>query len=851
MSTAIRTAKPIPKVVKNVASKSVAAKPAPKKSSSPRKAETTKGKESSSHEYQGLVDVIQASQVTAEFSLDGEMLGSNENFCKLFGYSSHDLDQLTHAALVDPNSKDPADSKDFWADLCNGKAKSGDFRRLGKGGKELWIQGHYAPVMDEDGEPCKVILCASDATEKRAMLAELEDLRVRAEIINMTSIVSESDLKGDILTINEKFIEISKYSREELIGQPHNTTRHPDMPKEVFKELWSTIGRGKTFRGIIKNQAKDGTPYYVDAVIAPVMGANGKPRKYIGVRYDITAAELERHNAKGILSAIDSTFAYIEFDTKGHVLTANANFLQTMGYRLEELVGKHHRTMVDSATANSSNYSLFWNELGSGQSKSDTYKQTTKEGKEVWLQTVYAPVKDEMGRVVKVVAIATDVTAERLRVADFEGQLASVGKSQAVIEFNLDGTIIKANENFLNTVGYTLEEIKGRHHSMFIDDAERQSPMYREFWAKLGRGEFDAGEYRRIGKGGREVFIQASYNPILDLNGKPFKVVKYATDLTAQVAARNEMRRKVDYILELASKGDLTQDISATGDDAISQICRGLGEFFGDLRKTISAMADNASALAGASEELSSVSVEMSSNAEETSSQATVVSAASEQVSQNVRTVATGVEELNSAIREIATNATEGAKVSRQAVSIAVDTNNTISKLGESSCEIGKVVKVITSIAEQTNLLALNATIEAARAGEAGKGFAVVANEVKELAKETAKATEDISQKIETIQTDTRGAILAIRQISEVINQINDISNTIASAVEEQTATANEMGRNVAEAALGTGEIAQNVSNVASAAASTTQGACNTQQAAAELARMAAELQRLVSRFKY
>ncbi len=268
------------------------------------------------------------------------------------------------------------------------------------------------------------------------------------------------------------------------------------------------------------------------------------------------------------------------------------------------------------------------------------------------------------------------------------------------------------------------------------------------------------------------------------------------------------------------------------------------------LRNTVRQMAQTTSALASSAEELSAVSHQMAGNAEETATQANVVSAASEQVSKNVGVVATGAEEMQASIREIAKSANESARVAKNAVSVADSTNHTIAKLGESSLEIGKVIKVITSIAQQTNLLALNATIEAARAGEAGKGFAVVANEVKELAKETAKATEDIGQKIEAIQGDTKGAVQAIGEIGTIINQVNDISNTIASAVEEQTATTNEIGRNLGEAAKGVNEIAKNISGVAAAAQSTTRGAADTQKAARSLSEMAAQMQILVAKFR-
>ena len=334
---------------------------------------------------------------------------------------------------------------------------------------------------------------------------------------------------------------------------------------------------------------------------------------------------------------------------------------------------------------------------------------------------------------------------------------------------------------------------------------------------------------------------------------------KQAAEKREREAAEKErhqqqaLQEKVGHILGAvtqAAEGDLTAEVTVTGDDAAGQMGEGLRGLLQTLRQTMGHFTQNAEQLGSSSEELTSVSQQMASNAEETSTQAGVVSAASEQVSKNVQVVATGTEQMSSSIREIAKNSNEAARVAKQAVGVAESANSTIGELGDSSVEIGKVIKVITSIAQQTNLLALNATIEAARAGEAGKGFAVVANEVKELAKQTAQATEDISQKIEAIQAGSKGAVDAIGEVSTIINQINDISNTIASAVEEQTATTNEIGRNVSEASRGTGEIAQNISGVAAAADSTTKGAGDTLKASKALSEMAGQLQKLVSQFK-
>jgi len=759
-------------------------------------------------ELRARLSAIDRLQVTAEFALDGTLVAANEKFLSLVGYTLDEILKKPHSLFVSPQERESAAYRQLWADLAAGKAQSVDARYLGKAGRELFLQTSFAIIHDAGGNPDRVICSVVDVTASHDLAAQIAELKVRSDIMNLTSIVSESDLKGDILDINQKFIDLSQYSREELIGHPHNTTRHPDMPKETFKELWGTIGRGKTFRGIIKNRKKDGTPYYVDAVVAPVLGDNGKPKKYIGVRYDITDAEIERQKMKGVLGGIDAAYAYSEFDIRGNILSANKNFLKIYGYRSEEIVGKHHALLIDSVYAQSRDYTKFWADLNAGQSQIDLFKRKTKEGHDIWVQAAYTPVKDEMGRVNMIVNIASDYTAQKLADDNNRRQLTEISRTQGVIEFTPEGVVVSANNNFLQTLGYTLDEVVGKHHSLFVEPAYRETPAYREFWKELNEGKFQTAEFKRIGKGGREVWIQATYNPSLGADGRTAKVIKVATDITARKVAEESLRR------------------------------------------TMIAVTENSQALASAAEELTAVSQQMSSNSEETAAQSNVVAAASEQVSKNVATVATSAEEMSASVKEIAKNANEAAKVATAAVKVAEETNHTVAKLGVSSIDIGKVIKVITSIAQQTNLLALNATIEAARAGEAGKGFAVVANEVKELAKQTAKATEDISQKIEAIQADAKGAVTSINQIGTIIGQINDISNTIASAVEEQSATTNEIARNASEAARGSTEISRNISNVSTAARNTTEGANNTLTAATELAKLAADLKRVVEQAK-
>ena len=574
--------------------------------------------------------------------------------------------------------------------------------------------------------------------------------------------------------------------------------------------------------------------------------------------------ELTLMDYRGQIEGINATQAVIEFEPDGTIIRANDNFLMALGYRLSEVKGEHHRMFVDTDYARSKEYKLFWEELRQGEAHTDEFKRLRKDGEPIWIQASYTPIKDNEGKVFKVVKYASDVTEQKLKNADFQGQIEGINAAQAVIEFEPDGTIRFANPNFLKTVGYSLQEVQGEHHKMFMEPEMRNTSAYRNFWLNLSQGKSQVGEFKRIGKGGREIWSSASYTPIRGLDGEVYKVVKYATDLTEQKVREAEMARrereaaedlaqKVSSIMEtvrLLETGDLTAEFKVKSDDPIGRVSRGLQAFVDRLRESIATVTENSVTLASASEELSACAAQMTASADESYVQSGAALEASEGVNSNIQTVATATEEMADSIVEISKNANQAARVVSKAVEVANDTNVTISKLGDSSIEIGNVIKVITSIAQQTNLLALNATIEAARAGEAGRGFAVVANEVKELAKETAKATEDISAKIQTIQEDSDGAVKAIHEITTIIDEISGIADSIAGAVEEQSATTTEMSRTVGEVARVSSEIMTSVSQVNESVAMSKAGAGESLSAAKELAQMASHLQALVNRFK-
>ncbi|WP_457492332.1 methyl-accepting chemotaxis protein [Tardiphaga sp. P5_C7] len=388
----------------------------------------------------------------------------------------------------------------------------------------------------------------------RQSKTDLQNALAQATAISRSQAIIEFNLDGTIIKANENFLKALGYALDEIKGKHHGMFVEPAVRESAaYREFWGNLNRGEFQVGQFKRVAKGGREIWIEASYNPVMDKSGKPFKVIKFATDITAQKLESLEASGKVAAISRAQAVIEFNLDGSIIVANENFLNTVGYALSEIQGRHHSMFVETGERDGAAYRDFWARLGRGEYQAVEYKRVGKGGKEIWILATYNPILNDAGKPFKVVKFATDVTQQKLLAADSNGQMAAIRKSQAVIEFRMDGTILTANQNFLDAVGYTIDEIRDRHHSMFVDPVERSGAAYVEFWASLNRGTYQAAEYRRIGKGGREIWIQASYNPIFDLNGKPFKVVKYAADITAQAMARLKAERARSLIESVAA----------------------------------------------------------------------------------------------------------------------------------------------------------------------------------------------------------------------------------------------------------------------------------------------------------
>ncbi|UDF03908.1 PAS domain-containing methyl-accepting chemotaxis protein [Asticcacaulis sp. AND118] len=464
-------------------------------------------------------------------------------------------------------------------------------------------------------------------------------------------------------------------------------------------------------------------------------------------------------DSDAVLAALNAAMAVIEFSPRGDILSANDNFLKATGYTAGELRGRHHRILCDPAYTASPDYARFWSDLAAGQSKTGEFRRFGRDGQVVWLQAAYTPVRDRRGNVVKVVKCASDITAAKESEIDASGKMRALGQSQAIIEFTPEGQILTANPNFLKVMGYAAHELDGQHHRLFCEPSYVASPDYAAFWADLRAGHYKSANFKRLAKGSRPVYIQATYNPIIDEAGKVVKVVKFAVDTTAEV----EKRLRNDH---------LSQEINTDLGDVVSRIV------------TANQMVAGA---AGASTETGSI----------------------------INSVA-AAEELRQSVHEIAQNMNQARLAVETAFASTGRVQSSAGHLTESADAMGSVVIFIQDIASQINLLALNATIESARAGEAGKGFAVVASEVKSLANQSASSSARIAQEIASMQTITSDVAAALDEVISQMTSVLDNVVAVASALEQQSTVTSEISGNMHSAVGAVGEIEASLGHVTS-----------------------------------
>jgi methyl-accepting chemotaxis protein len=504
---------------------------------------------------------------------------------------------------------------------------------------------------------------------------------------------------------------------------------------------------------------------------------------------------------RGQIAAIGSSQAVIEFNLDGTVRDVNDNFTKITGYSRADVVGKHHSTFVDAAHASGTDYRSFWERLNRGESDFGTYKRIAKGGREIWLSASYNPIKDLSGKPFKVVKYASDVTEQMVRNADFAGQLQAIDKSQAVVEFDMDGTVRKINDNFARVMGYSASEVVGKHHGIFAEPAFAASGEYRAFWAKLNRGEAELGTYKRIAKGGREIWIQASYNPIPDANGKPFKVVKYASDVTGAQQAQQQLQLAVSQTqdaVKSAVDGDLTHRIPTEGKTGdLEVLCRGVNSLLESITDLVRRVKTAAGEVHQGAEEISKGNTNLSQRTEEQASSLEETASSMEQMTSTVKQTADNAGQAN----QLAIAARQQAERGGNVVGAAVQA---MSGINAASKKIADIISVIDEIAFQTNLLALNAAVEAARAGEQGRGFAVVATEVRNLAGRSATAAKEIKALIvDSVAKVEEGSKLVdesghtLEEIVNSVKKVTDIVAEIAAASREQSSGIEQVNKAV------------------------------------------------------
>lgn len=620
--------------------------------------------------------------------------------------------------------------------------------------------------------------------------------------ISKSTGVIEFSMDGKVIAVNDIFLSILGLGRKDVIGQHHSNFIEPEYKASgEYKEFWGKLNRGESLSGQFLRLGKDGKEIWLEASCNPILDVNGKPYKVVKYATDITEQKIKNADFEGQMTAIGKSQGVIEVCLDGIVIKVNQVYLDMLGYTENEILGKHVSMVLDPTFAKSEAYQILWNKLVNGGTDSGQYKRIAKDGSEVWIQASYNPIYDLKGKPYKIVNYTIDITAQKLQAAENAGQISGIQKTQGVIEFDLTGKVLSVNDIFTNISGYSEKEIVGNHHSMFVEPSYRNSHEYQAFWSALGRGEAQVGQFKRIGKGSTVVWMQAIYNPIRDMNGKPFKVVMYATDITEQHNSAETLANAVEEtqgIIEGAKTGDLSSRVPLEGKTgAIASLCDGVNALMDKMTEVIVQVREAGETINTAAGEISSGNNDLSQRTEQQASSLEETAASMEELASTVKNNAENAKQANQLAAAASGVAVKGGEVVGQVV-------RTMNAINSSAKKIEDIISVIDGIAFQTNILALNAAVEAARAGEQGRGFAVVAGEVRNLAQRSASAAKEIKELISdsvsktgegTAQVEQAGKTM--QEIVSSVQRVTDIMGEITAASVEQSSGIDQVNQAV------------------------------------------------------